>query len=197
MSESSVNHIPDELLHAYLDEELDANQRAGVRLHLEGCRDCSRRMETWSTLFLEIEQLPEFEAITDFEPLVLAQISAKESRINWTTWLILAQAGLAVSLMAYGWGQLSTIFPLESVFRWLSLPVESVAAMILPLLATITDAISQFFAWSPSSSDLIIHIPGLGSSTPLIYGAITVVLLWLVGNHYLLRINGQSEDVRT
>ena len=196
MSRTPTAHISDESLQAYLDGELEVEERMGVREHLKICEACSVRLDAWSALFLEIEQLPDLDLVTDLEPAIVAYLSAKGSRRQWTTWMLLGQGVVALSLMMYGWGSLSSALPLGSIRSWLTLPIQTLRAMIDALLPGMVAAFKQFLTWSPSSVDLIVRVPRFASSALFIYAALLIALLWIVGNHYLLRVNGQSEDIR-
>ena len=197
MSRLSLDHLTDELLHEFLDGELNVEDQSKVQLHLRDCQECSARLEIWTTLFVEIEQLPDLEDVVDFRSLVLVDLTETGSRRNWVLWMFLGQGALAISLIAYGWQRISTFLPLQQVSDWLALPIQILQGMIDSLLLGLVESFNQFLSWSLSSGDLLLQVPQLTSGgTLLIYLGLLAVVLWIVINHYLLRINGQPEDNR-
>jgi hypothetical protein len=197
MSKLNLDHLTDEILHEFLDGELNIEDQSKVQLHLEDCQDCSSRLRIWTTLFVEIEQLPDLEDVVDFKSLVLADLTETGSRRNRVLWMFLGQGALAISLIAYGWQRISTSLPLKQVSDWLTLPVQVLQGMIDSLLLGLVESFNQFLSWSLSSGDLLLQVPQITSGgTLLIYLGLLAVALWVLINHYLLRINGQPEDTR-
>lgn len=191
------NHLADELLNEYLDGELTIDAREVVQQHLNDCSECALRMRNWSLLIVEIEQLPDLEQAMDFVPQVLGQLLGRESRSSGAPWLMVGQLALALLLMVYGWLQLSILFPAELIRSWLSYPLQALNGMFDNLIIALSDALSQFSAWSPSSRDLLATVPKVPiDGTPYAYLGLMLLVLWIIGNHYLLRINGHAEDAR-
>lgn len=190
------NHLADELLHEYLDGELSSETSEVVRLHLDDCNDCAARLRKWSLLFVEIEQVPDMEQAVDFTPGVLAKLTNQGSRRSGFFWLMVGQSALAILMMVYGWLQLSVYFPAEQIRNWLAIPPRALNGLIDKFVISLREALSQFLAWSPSSSDLIATVPQIPiGSTLYVYLGISLIILWILGNHYLLRVNGHIEDV--
>jgi hypothetical protein len=197
MSRSVEDHLTEEILHEYLDGELDSEDKSTVQRHLKGCTDCTDRLETWRALFVEIEQLPDLEDVINFEPIVLADLTQRVTRRNWVTWMILGQVAMAISLLAYGWQRIAAFLPLEQISGWLSLPIQIVQGMTDSLMFVLAESFNQFLFWSFPNGDPIMRFPQIANGgTLLIYLGLLVVVLWIVGNHYLLRVNGQTEDAR-
>ncbi|TFH38170.1 MAG: hypothetical protein E4G99_00090 [Anaerolineales bacterium] len=198
MSSDRSDHLTDHALHEYLDGELEAKQRAAAQHHLQGCKQCGARLKTWGSLFTEIEQLPELDPALDFAPAILARLPDPTLRRSRPFWLMVGQALLSLAMLAYGWLQIAAWVPAERIGSWLSLPLRSMNAMIDTLIFAITKAFNQFLAWSPSSSDIITHLPQLPDGGPLlIYLVILVIALWIVSNHYLLKGYPHPGDTRS
>jgi hypothetical protein len=195
MSRLLFDHLTEEILHEYLDGELNAEAYSSVQLHLKDCKDCSTRLETWRGLFVEIEQLPDLEHVIDFEPLVLADLTQRGSRRNWVTWMFLGQGVIAITLIVYGWQRIATSLPLELMSEWISLPIQILQGMADSILLGLAESFNQFLSWSVPSGDLVVKFPQIADGgTLLVYLGLLAVVLWIVGNHYLLRVNGQTED---
>ena len=198
MCSDQSNHLTDELLNEYLDGELSSEACVDVQQHLDDCSDCAMRMRDWSLLFAEIEQLPDLEQVMDFVPGVLAKLTDHGSRRSGTFWLMVGQSTLALLMMVYGWLQLSVYLPIERIQSWFAFPLQALDGLIDNLFVALRDAISQFLAWSPSSSDLIATVPQIPiGGTLYIYLGIMLIMLWIIGNHYLLRVNGHIEDAHS
>jgi anti-sigma factor RsiW len=191
------HHLTDELLHEYLDGELDAELGALVQQHLDGCRACSARLQAWHGLFRDIEGLPDLEQGVDFEPIVLTQLSRTRAGRSWTSWLQVGQAVLALGLTVFGWVRLSNDLRAEAIGNWLKLPIQMFNQMLGSLTSSVGASIDQLLSWSPSGRDLIANVPEIPlGGTLLIYAGGLLILLWIAGNHYLLRVNGHPEDTR-
>lgn len=197
MSDPRVAHITDETLHAYLDKELTGKARSELEKHLGECRDCSVRLESWSQLFLEIGRLPDLELGSDLAPIILDHLAAKGHRSQWTSLLLAGQAGLTVTLLAFGWRSLISTLTFHQIGNWLSLPVQALGMMTDTFTTAFVDTYIQYQNWFVTKLDLVIRLPQVGEDgTRLIFAALLLVLLWFSGNHYLLRANGRAENVR-
>ncbi len=93
----------EELLHPYLDGELDAAQRAAVDGHLQGCDDCRQTLEHLQLLHRAL-QMPELrysasDTLRQRLKAELAKADARERRPAWPMWSGAIAAGvLAVAL---------------------------------------------------------------------------------------------------
>jgi predicted anti-sigma-YlaC factor YlaD len=191
-------HLTDELLHEYLDRELDPEPRHLIQQHLGTCGECIDRLNAWSSLFTSIEQLPDLDLVKDFAPRVLSRLAIPTRRRSRAIWLTVGQASLAILLMAYGWMQMSIQLPAELIQHWFSLPLQTLAGMVNGLSLGMEEAFNQFLAASPSTSELIATIPQVQFGGSLLtYLGILLIFLWLAGNHYLLSFNGHQENAHS
>ncbi len=195
MSNQSDGHITDEVLQVYLDGELQAEEQSEIETHLIDCKECVSRLAKWRSLFTEIERLPDLDQVIDFEPVVLAQLSKAHTQPTRGFLFVLAQAALAITLLAYVWQQISSLLPMGQLSSLLSLPIQTLRDMSSHLVQGLQDVLNQFISWSPSAGNLIGRIPQISSGNSLLlYLGGLAVMLWITGNLYLLRVNGQSED---
>jgi predicted anti-sigma-YlaC factor YlaD len=191
------HHLTDDLLHEYLDGELNSQVASLVQQHLDGCRECAARLQAWRCLFRDIDGLPELEQSVDFEPIVLARLPQLREGWSWTLWLQIGQAVLALGLTIFGWFRLSSDIPAEAISGWLRLPFHLFNQMLKGLTSSVGESMNQLLSWTPSGSDLIANVPKIPiGGTLLIYAGGLMILLWIACNHYLLRINGQTKDTR-
>ena len=85
--------------------------------------------------------------------------------------------------------------PIGQVGDWLALPYRTLQTMVDAIVLGIADAFDGFLASAFSAGDLVVHLPQISSNgTLLTYAVLLVILLWLIGNHYLLRVPGRIED---
>jgi anti-sigma factor RsiW len=94
----------EELLHPYLDGEMDAAQRAAVDEHLKGCSDCRQALEHLQMLRRAL-QLPELrytasDTLRHRIQTKLREADARERRPAWPRWgAAMAASVLAVALL--------------------------------------------------------------------------------------------------
>jgi anti-sigma factor RsiW len=94
----------EELLHPYLDGEMDAAQRAAVDEHLKGCGDCRQALEHLQMLHRAL-QLPELrytasDTLRHRIQTKLREADARERRPAWPRWgAAIAASVLAVALL--------------------------------------------------------------------------------------------------
>ncbi|HEY3858272.1 MAG TPA: anti-sigma factor [Gammaproteobacteria bacterium] len=94
----------EELLHPYLDGEMDAPQRAAVDAHLKDCKDCRQALEHLQMLRRAL-QLPELrypasETLRHRLQEQLREADAHERRRHWPRWATAAAAAaIVVSLV--------------------------------------------------------------------------------------------------
>ncbi len=191
----SIEHIADEVIQEYLDGELQAEARSSVKLHLGQCAECTRRLESWRALFVEIEHLPDLEHGADFEPLVLARMQERSARQGWVKWVLVAQACFVAIIAASGWQRASMLQEFDELLGWLSQPFLAILTMFNGFAAELVAVFEPWLSWPFSSVDILDRIPQLGESgTLMAYAILLGFIVWLLGNHYLLRVNGQPGD---
>jgi anti-sigma factor RsiW len=95
----------EELLHPYLDGEMDPTQRAAVDAHLKDCKDCRQALEHLQMLrrALQMPELryPASETLRHRLQKQLREADAKERRPQWPRWS--AAAAAAVVAVALVW----------------------------------------------------------------------------------------------
>ena len=174
-----MNHLTDELLNEYLDNELA--DRTQVEKHLAECADCARRLAALQALFTELVSLPE---VTLSKSLV--------ARITLPSSLPAAlprSLRLTVTLQAV-LGVIAIILAAPFVMKFLS-PYLVIVQM--PSFTEIFIQVqSQWIAWLDTLSQFQLptmpEIPVVEMSSLVI--ALTLAgisMLWLVGNGLLLR----------
>jgi len=169
-----MNHLTDEALNEYLDNELP--NRAEAELHLSQCADCAARLTALQTLFDEIESLPELA----LSKHLAAPFTRRDAGFALPTWLKLTatlQAALALVILVIAAPFVTNMLP--------AIQAPSMSDMFLQLQ-------SQWMAWLDRLSSF--HFPSLPSIAMPDISSIMLMLilagvsfLWLIGNGLLLR----------
>lgn len=69
-----MNHISDELLIAYIDEDVSAETAGEISKHLEGCSECKVSFQQLSRFFSQLKASPSSEPSDLFVNQVMARI---------------------------------------------------------------------------------------------------------------------------
>ena len=169
-----MNHITDETLNEYLDNEL--TDRAEVESHLSQCADCAARLSALQTLFDEIESLPELTLSRSLAAL-FARRDVGFALPRWLKLTATLQAALALIIVILAAPLITELLP--------AVQTPSLTDALLQLQ-------SQWTTWLDMFSTLQIpplpQLPALEiSSLVLTLTLAGVSVLWLVGNGLLLR----------
>ena len=172
-----MNHLSENLLNEFLDDELTAKARAEVETHLTGCSECQASLEELRGLFAELKQLPDETPSSNLSALALTRLSG--SRLSKGTRLgLILQAGMSLGLLVvifkYIWGYIAVLVDDLYIWEKLSQPIS----IQLPAIAL---SMPEFPAWK-----VPIPLP------VLILMLIIVVAFWWLGNIRLLR-NGNEH----
>jgi anti-sigma factor RsiW len=169
-----MNHLTDETLNEYLDDEL--TNRAEVELHLSRCVDCAARLTALQSLFIEIESLPELA----LSKPIAAPFTRRDTGFALPRWLKLTatlQAAVVLIIIILAAPLIAELLP--------TIQTPSLADALLQLQA-------QWIAWldllSAFQLPTLPKLPTLEISSlvlTLILAGVSV--LWLVGNGLLLR----------
>src|SRR3954469_20250301 len=128
----TMRHIPEDELHAYLDQGLSRSQCVEIESHLAGCSSCQAARDGIAALRDRTTALltrlapprcfpPEFESL---RRRAASQVSARRRRIQRAVW--------AASLMAavgLGWTASFLLHPAEPASRLAAVPVVALPAL--------------------------------------------------------------------
>lgn len=164
-----MNHLTDELLYEYLDNEIA--DRALVESHLAACPECAARLSDFQSLFAELESLPDVALSRSLASPFIKTYSLP----RWLTLTAVLQSAIA----------LATII-IAAPFAINFLPAIEPSS----LLAFISEIQSQWTAALDMLSQVRmpvmpeIHIAEFSSLMMVLAG---VSILWLLGNGVLLK----------
>lgn len=185
MTESE--HIELEQLQALLDQELDADEKKSVALHLAECAVCAREHERLRELFQEIESLPIIELDRDLSPAVLEAIRSKKIPSLTMRMIPLLQAVSAVTLFWLLWPVIQSGLQRVSA----SLSQWTIWAWIHQEAFSIQNGLVESAFWARGWMESVFasftpHVPQWPiSAWWLVLGCI--FSLWVLGNGFLLR----------
>ncbi|WP_423800354.1 zf-HC2 domain-containing protein [Neobacillus sp. SAB-20_R2A] len=92
-----------ELMHEYLDEEIDSEKEKVLRLHLQNCKDCETIFNELKKTIAFVKSVSNMQAPANFTANVLARLPKEKKKVLMTRWFknhpILTAASLFVVLM--------------------------------------------------------------------------------------------------
>ena len=185
MTESE--HIELEQLQAFIDQELDADEKKSVALHLAECAVCTREHERLRELFQEIESLPIVELDRDLSPAVLEAIRSKKISSLTMRMIPLLQAVSGVTLFWLLWPviqsgllRVSASLSQWTIWVWIHQEAFSIQNGLVESVFWVRGWMESVFA------SFVSHVPQWPiSAWWLVMGC--VFSLWVLGNGFLLR----------
>jgi hypothetical protein len=84
-------HLSDERIMLYLDDELLAPERSGIEAHLAGCADCAAQAERWQRVFQRIESVEPIASQRSLAPAVMQRLQSAPRFGRPLRWLVAAQ----------------------------------------------------------------------------------------------------------
>ena len=176
-----MNHLTDELLNEYLDNELA--DRAPVEQHLSICADCAARLTALQALFTDLDSLPDEALSSSLASRLILPSHLPAALPRFLRLAVTLQAALAVIAII-----VAAPFVMEFVSPYL------VTVQMPSLTEIIFQAQSQWFAWLDVLSKF--QLPTLPEIPVVEISSLYIVLtlagmsiLWLIGNGLLLRNN--------
>lgn len=92
-----------ELMHEYLDEEIEPSNERVLREHLQGCKECETIFNELTRSIMFVKSMSHMQAPADFTANVLARLPKEKKQVLMSRWLknhpILSAASLFVVLM--------------------------------------------------------------------------------------------------
>lgn len=106
MIEVKPNMCPEqiiELMHEYLDEEIEPEKERILREHLQSCKECEEIFNELKKTIAFVESLSHMQAPADFTANVLARLPKEKKKVSMQRWLrnhpMLAAASVFIILM--------------------------------------------------------------------------------------------------
>lgn len=177
------DHISDEDLFEYLDQQLTDEQIDGIENHLGFCPSCAQRLGEHNALFSKIEGILEEAVAFDLTPGVLSAIKKQDAQTHILWWLLIFQGIIAFGLMVFA---MPSIFERVAINSTFDLGRESLSAMVANLSFWVQEWLSLI---ENSSNFLRADIPiTLDLPLPAILWLLLLAsITWIVANSILLR----------
>jgi hypothetical protein len=97
-----TEHIPNDSLQAYLDQDLNQAELQKVKIHLDQCPTCRNEITLLESVFTKLESLPVLKLEKDFTNTVLTQLREETKLSLGITWALVLEAlgvGTVISLL--------------------------------------------------------------------------------------------------
>jgi len=186
MSEDRKAHHDEWSLQEYLDGVLADEDRERLELHIAQCDDCAAKYASLKYLYLAMERLPDEPLAHDISARVIRSIALKEDRKPYLYLVLMAQLAAAIIVFATIWPRISLelnsryslVQLLEPLRKLAELPAQGILFM------------REFINWIHSQWIAALSMPAIDwpiTGLPLALAVAGMILLWLLGNGFLLR----------
>ena len=93
------SHLKNELLQAFLDQALEADDLQKTQIHLETCPACQEELKCLERLTIRLENLPEISLGKDFSGTVLNQLQENKKISRNLGWTLVIEAMVAAVVL--------------------------------------------------------------------------------------------------
>lgn len=195
MSEDHKHHLDDWSLQEYLDDVLADDGRERLEVHLAECDDCAVKFASLKYLYSEMERLPDELLAHDLSARVIRSLSQKEDRKPTLQQVLAAQLAAAIIVLLASWPRITleigSMYSLVQLLEPLRKFADLSALGILP--------VREFLNWIQAQWIATFSMPAIDwpiTGLPLALAVGAMILLWLLGNGFLLRqpANGRIQQ---
>jgi hypothetical protein len=180
-------HLSDDTLNELLDNALPPARRDEALAHLAGCPACAARRDALHALFADLDSFPDLPLEIDLASRVLAHLEQPVRLPGALRWLAWAQGLAALLALALAWPLLAALTPGLNIPALTPAWVDMTTRLSVDWLDLInrlsTDHFQRFDWLNAGSSTLASDLPALTLASL----ATCALLLWLVGNAFLLK----------
>ena len=108
---SNMQHINEDQLFAYIDDELSPAERRDVAVHLATCATCAAQLTEWKAMLGDVEALPDVALTVDLSARVVEALEAETELVNSPAvgWLAVVEVLIAAVVLAVGWPLVRTV----------------------------------------------------------------------------------------
>lgn len=186
MSEDRMHNHDEWSLQEYLDGVLADEDRERLELHLAQCDECTAKYASLQYLFSEMERLPDEPLAHDISARVIRSLALKEDRKPRLYRVLTAQLAAAIIVFIAIWPKIS----LELVNRYSLMQLLEPLRKLAELPAQGNLFMREFINWIHSQWIATLSMPAIDwpiTGLPLALAVAGMILLWLLGNGFLLR----------
>lgn len=186
MSEDRKSRHDEWSLQEYLDDVLADEDRERLELHLAQCDECTAKYASLQYLYSEMERLPDEPLAHDISARVIRSLALKEDRKPRLYRVLTAQLAAAIIVFIAIWPKIS----LELVNRYSLVQLLEPLRKLAELPAQGILFMREFINWIHSQWIATLSMPAIDwpiTGLPLALAVAGMILLWLLGNGFLLR----------
>jgi hypothetical protein len=186
MSEDRKSHHDEWSLQEYLDDVLADEDRERLELHLAQCDECIAKYASLQYLYSEMERLPDEPLAHDISARVIRSLALKEDRKPRLHRVLTAQLAAVIIVFIAIWPKIS----LELVNRYSLVQLLEPLRKLAELPAQGILFMREFINWIHSQWIATLSMPAIDwpiTGLPLALAVAGMILLWLLGNGFLLR----------
>jgi hypothetical protein len=187
-----MEHVPETLLNAYLDDVLKPTERKQVETHLAECSHCHDRLQELQLVFDSLAGLPEVKLERDLTPEVLDRLPLQpvpfaRTRGIAVQWGVVLGVSLWSTMQVVGTIKLPSPQLLTKLILFelpvLSLSTLQIPTIHLPRLELPSLSLPAFS--SPGFSLPAFNLPFTSGQMAMV--TFLALVLWAIGNFTLLR----------
>lgn len=174
-------HLSETVLHAWLDDALDAAARNAADAHLATCATCAARLAELRQVAAMLDSWSDAPLERDLSAGVLAAIAPRRIAVS-ARWRAALAAQIAGALIAGG----GLALALQNGLVAPAIPEVDVLAPLTTLGSWVTALASQQFALTASAASSALQL----LNTPLFSAGVCLSIAgvaWIIGNSALLR----------
>jgi len=184
------DHIPSDMLHAYLDQTLEQADIQDILQHLDHCPTCLEELKRLEGIFASLESLPEVTLDKDLSIAVLSRLKEESILSRGITWTLILEA-LAASTV------ISLLIPALKTSTWLPQLIDAQTEIQAAINIFLTQLASSWLVWWAglrlnfehfTKSLLTFNSLPAGAISPWIL-VLAAAGLGVLANYFLLRMN--------
>lgn len=176
-----MQHLNEEQLFSYIDNELSPAEHRNVAVHLATCQTCAAQLTEWKAVLGDVEALPEIALTVDLSDRVVETLEAETTLVTSPAvrWLAVAETVVAIAVLAVGWPFVSgTIASWQAAIAEVANSADfTFTNATLPFLEAISSGQATFNSLPTASISLTVS---------LILLAIFLII-WLASTRFALR----------
>ena len=186
MSKDRKDHLDEWSMQTYFDEGLTEAERATMNAHLVECEVCAGAFANMEYLFLEMRRLPDKPLTNDLSAGVIRSLLLNENKKSGWYLILVGQLTAAIIVLLAMWRKI----PLD-LGSWVSPaqvlePLQDFIDFSAQGNLFLKDFVNRVYAqWVATLFMPAIDWPISALALTMVVG--TLILLWLVGNGFLLQ----------
>lgn len=179
-----MNHLAEDILHAYLDAALDESERSAIEAHLAECAHCHAEYAALQRLATALLELPAPALPVDLSQSVVGAITPRWPRRAWAV-AALQVAALSLALLLAPALRSAGDLALRAAGLWIGQWLDNSIQWVNASARSLAAAPDAFTHLLHSPLPLPIAIEFTSQTLLLLAGA---ALIWLAGSGLVLRL---------